>query len=102
MVGQRGIDDELRRGLGPGERDDLGRSTRLRGALCESGAPAQHHGGDGQHRRDVSAACFSVIMFFAPLIRAAFDTPDHTGNVGRNLLDDGVGTEQAPTNTIVQ
>src|SRR5688572_20817771 len=38
-----------------------------------------------------SAACFSVIMFFAPLIRAAFAIPDHTENVARNLLDDGVG-----------
>jgi hypothetical protein len=29
-----------------------------------------------------SAASFSVIMIFAPLIRDAFDTRDHTGSVG--------------------
>jgi hypothetical protein len=45
-----------------------------------------------------SAACFSVIMFFAPLIRAAFDIPDHTENVARSLLDHGVGpSSQRPT-----
>jgi hypothetical protein len=48
------------------------------------------------------ATCFSVIMFFAPLIRAAFYMADHTEKRRTNLLDHGVGTEQAPTNTIVQ
>ena len=50
--GQRGIDDELRGGLCPGERDDLGRSTRVRGALrerCSRTASWRR----GQHRRDV-------------------------------------------------
>jgi len=40
-------------------------------------------------------------MFFAPLVRIAFDTPDHTESVGQNLLDDGVGSERVLINTIV-
>jgi len=77
--GKRGIDDELCRGLCPGERDDLGGFTHLRGALCESGAPYSIIAAPGSTGATVSAACFSVIMFFAPLIRAAFDIPDQTG-----------------------
>ena len=100
--GQRGLDDELRSGLCPGERDDLGKSTCLRGALRESSVPVQHHAATDSTGATFPAACFSVIMFFAPLIRAVFEIPDHTENAARNLLDYRVGTEQAPTNTIVQ
>ena len=72
-------------------------------ALCARAVlPSQHHGGDRQHRRYVLGCMLQRDHVLAPLIRAAFDIPDHTENVARNLLDDGVGTEQAPTNTIVQ
>src|SRR5688572_8160618 len=45
-----------------------------------------------------SAACFSVIMFLAPLIRVAFDMSDHTGkrhtkSIGRWCWD-RAGTDQ--------
>ena len=91
--GQRGVDDDLRRRLSAGERDDLRRSTPLRGALCERGARAQHQGGDDSTGATFSAACFSVIMFFTPLI-ASFDIRDHTDKRRPNLLDYSVGTEQ--------
>ena len=101
-LGQRGIDEDLGRGLFP-ESGMTWAGLHVGVAVCARAVlPDSITATTDNTGTRLPATCFSVIMFCLPLIKGAFDRPDHTENGARNLLDHGVGTDHAPTNTIVQ